>query len=74
MGSGCRQRMDLEGTPGHGQASDERSIGEEQDEEYLPDVVGGPRDIEGNGGLLEEVGQWSSSQATQLGHPAEGRG
>ena len=26
------------------------------------------------GGLLEEVGQWSSSQATQLGHPAKGRG
>ena len=23
MGSGCRQRMDLEGTTGHGQASDE---------------------------------------------------
>ena len=66
--------MGLEGTPGHGEASDEGSTGKEQDEEHLPAMVGGPRDIEGNGRLLEEVGQWSSSQTTQLGHPAKGRG
>ena len=56
---------------GH-QATGKQVTGEEQDEEHLPAMVGGPRDIEGNGGLPEEVGQWISSQKTQLGHPAKG--
>ena len=65
--------MDLERASGDWETSNQRSSGEECDEEHRSNLVVGSGNNEGTRGLPGETRSWSVPQASQLGYSAKSR-